>query len=186
MKRALKSSLLLLTAFVLLGQLLFAFLSPFYTEPFYENRVFATTGIEFDGNDLHKLNEGAHYFGQTMIGWTKFPHFKSTLIEAAELPSETEVNMHMQERQNIILTLTTTSLIEFDQLQRAKDFLQGRMDEYNENTNTAFVLTNVDYEQIEVQRSYGFGALITLFLSGAFALASLFVRREFFPPKLKL
>lgn len=175
-----------LIAIVLFGQLVFAVFSADYTAPFYENRVFATTGIEYGGNDLHKLNEGAHYFGQTMIGWTKFPSFRHALITDLDLPADTEINMHMQERQNTIFTLTTSDPIDFDQLEGAKNFLQAKIDEYNSNTNTKFVLTNVDYEQVEVSRSYGFGALITLILSVMVGFGILFVRKEFFPAKLRL
>ena len=181
-----KKSILFLLVLVIIGQIIFAIASNTYTTPHYESKIYATTGIKFDGSDLHKLNEGAHYFGQTMIGWTKFPNFKSDLISKAELPSDTEINLHMQERQNIIFTLTTDSLIEFDQLTEAKDYLQGKIDEYNKNTNTRFILTNVDYEQVEVSRSYLFGSIITLIVSIVTGLALLFVKQEFFPPKLKL
>ena len=186
MFKKLKKSVPFLLIFIIFGQVLFAIVSNTYTTPHYESKIYATTGIKFDGSDLHKLNEGAHYFGQTMIGWTKFPNFKSGLIEAVDLPSHTEINMHMQERQNIILALTTDSPVEFDQLTEAKDYLQGKIDEYNKNTNIQFILTNVDYEQVEVSNSYGFGALVTLILSLVIGWALLFVRKEFFPPKLKL
>ena len=186
MFRKFKKSALFLFILVIVGQVLFAIGSDAYTTPYYESKIYATTGIQFDGSDLHKLNEGAHYFGQTMIGWTKFPNFKRNLIEEADLPSDTEINMHMQERQNIILTLKTNETIGFDQLIGAKDYLQGRIDEYNSNTNTQFILTNVDYEQVEVSRSYLFGATVALIISIVTGLALLFVKQEFFPPKLKL
>lgn len=175
-----KKPILFLFILAIIGQALFAVVSKQYTDPFYENRIFATVGIQFDGNDLHKLNEGAHYFGQTMIGWTKFPNFKSELTEDVELPEDIEINMHIQERQNIIFTLTTNTHIEFYQLESARAFLQNKLDEYNTKTNTKFVLTNVDYDQIEVRRSYWFGALTALILSIVAGLALLFIRKEFF------
>ncbi|MFC1729828.1 hypothetical protein ACFL6I_05780 [candidate division KSB1 bacterium] len=181
-----KNPLLFLLALVVFGQIIFAIASESYTTPYYENRIFATTGIKFDGNDLHKLNEGAHYFGQTMIGWTKFPNFKHALVSDVDLPVDTEINMHMQERQNIIFSLITKEPIDFDQLEGAKGYLQAKIDEYNTNANTQFILTNVDYEQAEISRSYGFGAMTTLLLSIILGLAILFTRKEFFPPKLKL
>lgn len=177
------TSLIVLTV---LGQIVFAALSSAYMKPFYENRVFATTGIQFDGSDLHKLNEGAHYFGQTMIGWTKFPSFTRSLLKELDLPVQSSLNMHMQERQNIILTLKTSDLIAYEKLYEVKDYLQDRIDEYNSNTNTRFVLTNVDYEQIEVRRGYLMGSIATFILTTVAALMLAFVRREFFPPKLKL
>lgn len=186
MLKKFKRPLLFLVVLALAGQVLFAFASPRYTSPYYENRVYATTGIQFEGEDLHKLNEGAHYFGQTMIGWTKFPNFKPELSAFAALPEGTDINMHMQERQNIILTLTTQTPLTLANLYKAKGFLADKINEYNANTNTRFVLTNIDYELTEVKRTYLFGALFTLLLSGAIGLAILFIRKEFFPPKLKL
>ena len=55
-----KKSILFLFILAIISQALFAIVSQRYTDPFYENRIFATVGIQFDGNDLHKLNEGAH------------------------------------------------------------------------------------------------------------------------------
>lgn len=175
-----KKSLAFLLLLVVTGQIVFALNAWRYTAPFYENRIFATIGIRFEGSDLHKLNEGAHYFGQTMIGWTKFPHFKNNLMENAGLPEDMDINMHIQERQNIIFTLITDRPIESSQLKAAKNFLQGKLDDYNEKTNTKFVLTNIDYDQVEVQRPYSFGALTAFILSVIAGLAILFIRKEFF------
>ncbi|MBN2096393.1 hypothetical protein JW752_03240 [Candidatus Peregrinibacteria bacterium] len=175
-----KKSLAFLFLLAVIGQLIFSLAAWRYTVPFYENRIFATVGIQFEGSDLHKLNEGAHYFGQTMIGWTKFPHFKSELMENAQLPESLEINMHIQERQNIIFTLTTDTPITFEQLKAAKTFLQDKLDDYNDKTHTKFVLTNVDYNQTEVKRSYPFGALTVFILSVVLGMAILFVRKEFF------
>jgi len=186
MTKKLKIPLITLVAFALVGQILFWPFSGLYTASKFENRMFATTGAWFDSADLHKLNEGAHYFGQTMIGWTKFPSFASDLIDFAQLPSNTSVNMHLQERQNIVLTLTTKAAIDREQIVKAKDFLQSKMDEYNEKTNTKFILTNVDYELAEVERSAFTGALFALILSLALGAAYLFLKKEFFPPRLKL
>lgn len=181
-----KSELIFLLAIIVVGQILFTVFSSAYTKPRYESRIFATTGIVFDGSDLHKLNEAAHYFGQTMIGWTKFPSFKDQLAYNVRLPKPFEVNMHMQERQNIIFTVRTNEPVMLEDLRLVKGFLQDKINEYNEKTNTEFVLTNVDYEQAEIRRSYGFGQLVTLLLSVVVGIGLLFIRKEFFPPKLKL
>lgn len=186
MKKRDRKPLLFVLIVLFVAQFIFLLFSGRYTTPKYEAMVFATTGILFDGADLHKLNEGAHYFGQTMIGWTKFPSFHSNLIKFTGLPEGSSINMHAQERQNFVFTIDTSEPIEFETLSSVKDFLQLQLDEYNEKTNTHFVLTNVDYEQLETTRNYWFGALFTLLLSGALALGALFVRKEFFPPKLKL
>jgi len=175
-----------LIGLIILGQFFFAIVSVKYTAPKYESKVFSTIGIKFDGSDLHKLNEGAHYFGQTILGWTKFPSFRQELIDNAELPDNIEINMHAQERQNFVFTVTTPEPIDYNKLTEIKDFLQSKIDLYNANTNTKFILSNVDYEQAEITRSYAFGALFTLLLPGAIGLALLFIRKEFFPPKLKL
>ncbi len=181
-----EKSLQFLAVLAIAGQFLFLIFSGGYTAPKYEGKFFATTGVEFDGVDLHKLNEGAHYFGQTMIGWTRFPHFREDLVKAAELANDTEINMHMQERQNIIFTLSSSKPVDLIKVETARDFLQGKIDEYNDNSNTHFILSNVDYDLIEIKNTYLFGATFTLLLSIAFGLALLFVRKEFFPPKLKL
>lgn len=186
MKKLSKKSLSLIVFLIVIGQIVFALYSGKYTEPYFESQVFATTGIQFDGSDLHKLNEGAHYFGQTMIGWTKFPNFRADLVESVGLPDDTDLNMHMQERQNVILTLQTDTPISFEDLVSTKEYFQNEIDEYNENTNTQFVLTNVDYSQAEISRTYGFGALTTLIISVVIGIGLLFIRKELFPPKLKL
>ena len=178
--------LVLLLVIAVIAQIIFLMASGSYTKPHYENKFYATTGIKFDGADLSKLTEGAHYFGQTAIGWTKFPNFKYDLIKFAGLPEDCDINMHAQERQNFIFTITTQKPVDFDQLQKSKDFLQAKFDEYNKNTNTNFILTNIDYSQEEVKNSYAFGALITLVLSAVIGLAALFIQKEFFPPRLKL
>jgi hypothetical protein len=181
-----KTEILILLAFLLVGQITFGFMSGHYTTPYYEGRLFATTGIYFDTADLHKLNEGAHYFGQTIIGWTKFPNFRADLLDFADLPYDTSVNMHMQERQNLVFTLTSKSPIDQAQLFGARDFLQSKLDEYNKNTNTKFILTNTDYEISENQRSYSLGAGFALMLSLVIGFGFLFLKKEFFPPRLKL
>ncbi len=186
MSKKFRIPLLTFAAFALVGQILFWPFSGAYTRPRYENKLYATTGAWFDSADLHKLNEGAHYFGQTMIGWTKFPSFRDDLVAFARLPEDTSLNMHLQERQNIVLTLTTQEPIDRDQIVKAKDFLQGKMDEYNDKTNTKFILSNVDYELAEVERSAATGALFALILSFALCAAYLFLKHEFFPPRLKL
>jgi len=175
-----KKPLTFLLLLIVVGQVIFSLSAWRYTAAFYENHIFATVGIEFEGSDLHKLNEGAHYFGQTMIGWTKFPHFKSELMENVKLPESLEINMHIQERQNIIFTIKTDTPIEFDQLKAAKAFLQDKLGDYNDKTNTKFVLTNVDYDQVEIRRPYTFGALTVFILSVVLGLAILFIRKEFF------
>ena len=181
-----KKSLNFLVILAVLAQLIFLIFSGSYTTPRHDGKIYATTGIKFQNNDLAKLNEAAHYFGQTMVGWTKFPNFKYDLISYADLPEDTRINMHAQERQNFIFTVTTNKPVGFDSLQEVKNFLQSKIDEYNSNTNTQFVLTNVDIEQVESVKTYAFGALITLLLSVTAGLALLFIRNEFFPPKLKL
>jgi hypothetical protein len=177
---------IIIVGFILIGQLIFAGFSEQFVEPYYQSRFFATTSVKFDGVDLHKLNEGAHYFAQTMIGWTKFPSFRHQLITLADLPADADINLRMQERQNIIFTLSTSEPVSFEALKISKDFLQSKIDEYNENSNTAFLLSNVDYEQTEVTRSYSFGSAVTLALSLSVAFAVLFIKREFFRPKLRL
>lgn len=180
-----KSYLKPLFIFIIGGQIIFAAFASSYTTPHYEGKIFFTTGIVFDGSDLHKLNEGAHYFGQTMIGWSKFPNFKKGLIEAAGLPSSTGINMHVQERQNMIFTVSDDAVIGLESLKKVKAYLESQMADYNEKTNTQFVMSNVDYSTAEIKRSYGFGAALTFVLSLALTFAIFFVKEVMFPPKLK-
>jgi len=179
MRKALGSEIKFLVALILLGQLIFALTSSSFTKTRYENRIYATTGVQHDTSDLHKLNEAAHYFGQTMIGWTKFPNFNSDLVAAAELPADSSLNAHIQERQNIIFTVTTPVEIETGKIIVIKDYIQGKIDDYNELNRTKFVLSNLDYEQVEVGKSYAFGAVVALIASLVIGLGLLFIRREF-------
>lgn len=175
-----KSYLSFVIILILAGQVLFGLSSAKYTQPHYESKIFFTTGIVFDGSDLHKLNEGAHYFGQTMIGWSKFPNFRSDLMKAVDLPDDSSIYMHVQERQNMIFVISTDSApIDSEKLSGVKDFLQNKMNEYNQNTNTQFVMTNIDYDQATIQKSYSFGALMTLILSSALAIGLIFLKEMF-------
>jgi hypothetical protein len=163
-----------------LGQIIFAFLAGRFTSLRWDNTIYATTGIVHDSTDLQKLNEAAHYFGQTMIGWTKFPNFLPDLIKNAALPEGTQFNAHMQERQNIIFIVTTPVQIEKATLLKVKDFIQNKLDEYNDLSKTKFVLSNMDYEQIQIQKTYAYGAMLALIASLVIALGALYLRREFF------
>lgn len=174
-----RSELILMVVVVLIGQLIFAFASPSFTTPRYEGRIYATTGVRHKQEDLHKLNEAAHYFGQTMIGWLKFPHFFSDLLKQVELPAESSVSAHIQERQNIIFTVESPAALKLESLIEVKDYIQGKLNDYNRVNQTEFVLTNVDYEQVEIKRSYAFGAAVTLIVTLVLASGILFIKREF-------
>jgi len=180
MKRKNKSELVLLIVLIIIGQLVFGLLSEKITTPTWENRIYATTGITHDGSDLSKLNEAAHYFGQTIIGWTKFPNFMKNLTQAVTLPAGSSINAHMQERQNIVFTVYTSEPIGMDKLVSVKDYIQGKLDEYNSINSTKFVLSNLDYEQIEMKKSYEYGALSALIVSLIVGFGIIFLKREFF------
>jgi hypothetical protein len=164
MKKVYRKSLKLLVVFVIFTQVLFGFLSPIYTAPRYEGKIYATVGIDSRGeSDLHKLNEAAHYFGQTVIGWTKFPNFIFDLKSDSVFPQDLAFSAHMQERQNLLVTLRSgQASFSKEQLIAAKEYLQSKLDTYNQNSGTGFVLSNVDYESSNITPSYGFGAGITL------------------------
>ena len=174
-KSQVKKLFILFIILIIVGQVIFALFSSRYTTPHYQNKIYATIGVKHDTSDLHKLNEAAHYFGQTIIGWTKFPNFTSNLIAATSLPNNSAINAHLQERQNIIFTICTTDPIKINQLITTKDYIQNKINEYNQNTRTQFILTNLDYEQKEIHRSYIFGTTVALFLSIAVGLAILFI-----------
>ncbi|MBN1258450.1 hypothetical protein JXA05_01700 [Candidatus Peregrinibacteria bacterium] len=173
-----KKELILILTFVVLGQAVFALCGKRYTTPKYENRIFATMGVRNDTADLKMLNEAAHYFGQTIIGWIKFPHFISNLMEETGLPAGSGLSAHMQERQNIVFIVVTPKPIQMGQLERTKHYIQSKLDNYNQDNKTGFLLSNVDYEQTEIRRPYAIGAAITFVLSVLLGVAVLFVRRE--------
>ena len=175
-----RKELIFLIILIIIGQVIFGIVSKNFTTPHWESRIYATTGVKHDTSDLHRLNEAAHYFGQTMIGWTKFPHFMSDLSELTDLPEGSSVNAHMQERQNIIFTVYTPEPIAYEKLLDVKDYIQYKMDEYNNVNRTLFVLSSLDYEQIEVSKTYQFGAIVALLTSLVIGLGFIFVRREFF------
>jgi len=180
MKRKYKFEIILFIILIAAGQVMFAMFSQKITTPRWENRIYATTGVMHDNSDLAKLNEAAHYFGQTIIGWTKFPNFTKNMLGATGLPSDSSVNAHMQERQNIVFTVYTANPIEQQKLVSVKDYIQGKLDEYNNVNRTKFVLSNLDYEQVEIKKSYEYGALSALIASFIIVLGIVFLKREFF------
>ena len=160
-----KHYLIITLILVIIGQISFFFYSPKYSETKYASRIYSTTGVKHKQEDLHKLNEAAHYFGQTIIGWLKFPSFMEELSESVNLPEETSVYAHIQERQNLVFVINSPNEIESDNLIKVKDFVQGKIDEYNKVSQTEFVLTNLDYEQSIQENSYKKGAGIALLAS---------------------
>lgn len=179
MKNTILKELKFFLIIALAGQILFALVSRDFTTPSYEGRIYATTSVKHRQEDLHKLNEAAHYFGQTMIGWLKFPNFMKDLTSAVSLPVEATMTAHIQERQNIIFTVHTSTPVSLEALGEVKNYLQSKMNEYNAVSQTEFVLSNLDYEQTELKRSYLSGAFITLILTVIISLGILFIRREF-------
>lgn len=175
----LKKEIYLLLIIVLVGQILFAIVSPGFTAPRYEGRIYATTGVQHKQEDLHKLNEAAHYFGQTMIGWLKFPNFLSDLQSKVSLPVDSGISAHIQERQNIIFTVQSPTPIEKETLIGVKNHIQAKIDQYNAVSQTEFVLSNLDYELVEIKRSYQFGTVVTLIVTLVIGLALIFIRKEF-------
>ncbi len=173
-----KKEIILIFALIVLGQVVFALYSKKYTTPKYENRIYATMGVRNDTSDLKMLNEAAHYFGQTIIGWTKFPHFVPAMVKEACLPEGSVLNAHMQERQNIVFTVTTQGPIAESALLGVKNFIQKQLDSYNKGNKTNFLLSNVDFEQAEIRHSYGMGAALALALSLVLSAAILFARKE--------
>ena len=56
------------------------------------------------------------------------------------------------------------------------------MDEYNSVNRTQFVLSSLDYEQVEISKTYGFGVIVALIASIVVALGLLFIKKEFYLP----
>jgi len=173
-----KKEIVIILVLAVLGQVAFALCSKRYTTPKYENRIYATMGIRNDSSDLKMLNEAAHYFGQTIIGWTKFPHFIGNMMKETGLPEGSALNAHLQERQNIVFTVSTSGAIGEKELMGVKNFIQKQLDSYNRGNKTNFLLSNVDYEQVEIRHSYAMGAAIVFALSLILGAAVLFARKE--------
>lgn len=177
--RKYQKELTFLLVVVLLGQLFFMLISPGFLRPRFEGRVYATIGAMHKTEDLHTLNDAAHYFGQTMIGWLKFPHFFEDLQKKVKFPEGSSLSAHMQERQNIIFTVSSPQPLSMDEVYALKDYIQSKLDSYNDVNQTKFLLTNPDYELATLQKSYGFGAVVALIVSLTLGFAVLFMRKEF-------
>jgi hypothetical protein len=174
-----KFEIRLILSLIILGQIAFLVYSPRYTEPAYEGNIYATTAVGHRNEDLHKLNEAAHYFGQTMIGWLKFPSFNERISDFADLPDSASVSAHIQERQNIIFNVSASQPIEQESLIQVKDFIQAKIDAYNDVSQTQFRLSNLDYERFRKESPYWQGAVIALALSLFVSACIIFIRREF-------
>lgn len=180
MKNIIKKEILIALAIIIIGQLIFLVLSPKFMQESFVNRIYATTAVKHRSEDLHKLNEAAHYFGQTMIGWLKFPNFMNQLTEVVTvLPEGSGMSARVQERQNIIFELITPVPIELSTLESVRTFIQGKIDDYNVASTTEFVLSNVDYEQLTVKKTYAMGAVITFMACIVLYGGVWFLRREF-------
>lgn len=178
MKRSLKFDIALLIIPIFIGQMAFAIFSPRFTTPAFEGRLFATVGFEYTDGDLHKLNEAAHYFGQTIIGWTKFPTFVDEMRTHLLLPDRLTFYAHMQERQNLVFVFKTQTPLGETTLKDAAYFIQSKIDAYNQMTRTRFLLSNLDVESREVTKTYTSGALAVFAASLVVGAGLIFMRRE--------
>lgn len=173
-----KSHLLVTLALVIVGQLIFWTISPNYLRVSYSNNIYATIGVQENQESLQSLSEAAHQFGQTITGWLKFPNFMTQLSKAVTLPEGSNISAHLQERQNIIISLATPMPIERETLIQVAKYLQAKIDDYNEVSETEFILTQLDYELLENQKTYGFGAGVAFVVTLIIAVGVWYLRRE--------
>lgn len=178
MKKTLKIDLLITIGIIILGQLVFLVLSPRFLQISYSNEVFATIGVQENQENLQSLSEAANQFGQTMTGWLKFPNFMTNLSKQVSLPEGSSISAHLQERQNIIFTLTTSKEISSEALIKVKDYLQTQIDNYNKVSQTEFILTQIDYSQSKIQKTYAFGAGVTIVICLILSAGIWFLRKE--------
>ncbi len=178
MKSLSKIDLLVTLILVILGQLIFLIVSPKFLEVSHVNQIFSTIGVQDKQENLQTLSEAANQFGQTLSGWMKFPNFMNDLSKAVPLPAGSSIEAYMQERQNLIITLNTPSTIPSDALMKVKDFVQAKINAYNEVSQTKFILTQVDFAQTDQQKTYTFGAGVTLIITLILAMGIAFLRRE--------
>lgn len=173
-----KFDLVLTLILVVIGQVIFLAFSDKFTTPRYEGRAYGTIGNVFRTTDLHKLNDAAHYFVNTISGWTKFPSFNADVREFANLPADAVVGAYTQERQNMIVSVNSSQQLNREQLEGTLEFIQSKLDEYNQVNDTGMSLSNLDYEVLTLQKSYAFGAAVALLVAVVLGLGVGFVRRE--------
>lgn len=188
MKKQLKIDLVITVLILALGQLVFFLVSPKFLQVSYENRIYTTMGFEnsqvppSEMGDLRQAVGGqadaAQQFGQTLMGWLKFPNFMARLSEVVPLPIGSNISSHPQERQNMIITLNTPEEIKLETLMAVKDYLQAKIDEYNKVSQTNYLMTQLDFEQAKLQKTYSFGASVTLIITLILSGSVLFLRRE--------
>ena len=178
MKNTLKNNFLITLILIILGQLIFFILSPRFLEVSYSNRIYGTVGVQENQENLQSLSEAAHQFGQTLMGWLKFPSFMEQLSQTVELPQGASISAYQQERQNIIITLMTPQPIEEETLVQVEVYIQNKIEAYNQVSQTEFILTQLDFEQVKLQKTYSFGAGVTLVISLILGAGIWFLRRE--------
>ena len=176
-----KFELVLMAALIVLGQIVFFAVSNEFTQMSYEGRIYVTNGVGHrEDDDLHSLQNAAHYFNETVIGWMRFPSFQPQVKEFAGLPEDAVVGGYMQEHQNVIFTVSSAQNMEVSQLEKVRDFIHLKLDDYNTRNDTGYYLTNPDYEVVTVQKSYRFGAAVALLVAVVLAVGTGFIRRELF------
>jgi len=66
----------------------------------------------------------------------------------------------------MVFTVSSSSPLLAEQLTGIAGVLQKKLDQYNAISKTGFRLSNVDYETLDLTRSYFSGAFITFILVG--------------------
>lgn len=147
-------------------------------EPDSRGMLFLTLGIDRAKvpNEVssYELMRAAEHFGDVVLGWTLDPAFKLEVNDLAAY--ELEVNGQKQEKQNMIFYISAAPEEFSSQAGVAVETaIRARLEEYNSNTNSSFVLSLVRFSELSsyVDRTrIVFGVvLLTLVISTSLILA---------------
>ncbi len=118
------------------------------TEPTFEGVLFLSVGMEqevYPNNaeafGARGVTEADYYFAQTVQGWTMDPSFGLQVNE--RLDEVVSVTARQQERQNIIFSITASSM---ELVEEGSDAvlaeLEQRLESYNDTMNTSYQVAN--------------------------------------------
>ena len=116
-------------------------------EPEPRGMVFLTVGLDQDElkneDSSYEIQRAVEHFANVILGWTVEPSFAEE-FDAAEFSGR------RQEKQNLLFTVRT------DEVREMKEFvhlIEKRLDEYNDASNSGYVLAVKRYSVVEPERA---------------------------------
>jgi|GEM_PF-3061736 len=123
-----------------------------FSETYYEGIVFMTIGMEqgsypedAQAFGARGVEEADSYFTETVQGWTMDPAFVNDIYDYLGWVRDDDlsVSARKQERQNLILSIATSSINDVQQAASgALGVLEERMGSYNETMDTSYKIAN--------------------------------------------